>query len=336
MSPLKELIYHSEFEEIPCVHFAYFPGAINCLKFLQVFICSSDLYSEFYYQLSQVCQQIQSLTIRFKAIFSNGLKDLIYLQNNLEFLTLTHSDGWTNATDISPLFTKHSNNLTKLEIRGDFPLMFISIFTNLQELILSPFGDRKDLQYVIIPQLKTFRFSYGFPEPEYLSKFLENNGGNLEELYLNASEDSLNSTIAKFCPKLKLLFTIFMEDELETLKGILNGCKLLESLKVWCGERYLKEEQLLEIVSKYSPKNFYELKIFYICNVGKELYPKELESFFINWMNRTPQQLLSFVIIKGYNSSNSLMDNRGNLEVVEKYRSLGIFRKFRAVTFEED
>ena len=61
----------------------------------------------------------------------------------------------------------------------------------------------------------------------------------------------------------KNLYTIFKNDELETLKVIFNGCQQLESIKMLCGESYLNESELLEVV-KYSSKNFYDIISKYI------------------------------------------------------------------------
>ncbi len=81
---------------------------------------------------------------------------------------------------------------------------------------------------------------------------------------------------------------MFSNDELETLKIVFDICKYLESIKMvykylksikmFCDEKYLKEKEMFEVVSKYSPKNFYELKL----NTLSGLLPEELESFFIS------------------------------------------------------
>jgi len=47
--------------------------------------CSSNLSSDFYCQLSQTCQNLQSIYIEFQDNnVSNELKELISLQNNLK------------------------------------------------------------------------------------------------------------------------------------------------------------------------------------------------------------------------------------------------------------
>ena len=91
----------------------------------------------------------------------------------------------------------------------------------------------------------------------------------------------MNLSIARFCPNLKSLFTIF--DEIETLKEVLNSCKYLESIKV--GHR----KGILEVIANHSPKNFYELKLDYDITRSR-LW--NLDTFLISWNNRIPQRSL--------------------------------------------
>ena len=51
----------------------YFPGARDCLKHLSELSCTNDVCSKFFYQLSQVCHNIQSLKIPFESIFATNL-----------------------------------------------------------------------------------------------------------------------------------------------------------------------------------------------------------------------------------------------------------------------
>ncbi|RIA94569.1 hypothetical protein C1645_803496 [Glomus cerebriforme] len=181
-----------------------------------------------------------------------------------------------------------------------------------------------DLQYVVFLKLQILKFEYACPKVEELIQFLEINGKNLKELNVYRCNNSLNLAIAKFCPNLKSLFTLFMKDELETLKIIFNNCQELESIKIWCGSNYLKENEMLEIIVNYSSKNFHEL--FLYNYVASELLSKDLESFFINWKNRLPQKSFSFIVIKGF--GDSLDKNIENMKIIEKYKNFGIIRKF--------
>ncbi|CAI2171094.1 11370_t:CDS:1 [Funneliformis geosporum] len=280
---LRELSFPHLVRYIP---FTTYPGATECLRYLSELSCSSNIYSEFFYQLSQICHKIQSLNITFNNVISNGLIQLITVQKNLKYLTF---EGFDNLEVVIPLLKKHSNNFLELNLYGHLPipLSFIADYVNLRELVLSfdrhcGFENFENLQDVSLPRLQILKFSYGGSNQDYLIKFLERNGMNLEEFTVDGTNhDSLNLAVAKFCPNLRSLFTIFLKDEIETLKIIFNNCQQLECIRVWCGGKYLPEDVLLKVVTSHSPKYFYELKMNYECK-GNRL--------FINWKYQNKEQ----------------------------------------------
>jgi hypothetical protein len=310
-----------------------FPGAKDCLMNLsELSCCSSDKYTE----LSSICQNLQTLTIEFGDCISNGLKDLISLQRNLKNVTLIYSYiSLLNRTSgmeiITSSLSKFSLTLTKLKIiEYCVPLSFISCFINLQELILSyeyddGLSDFNQLQYVTFPRLKVLKFLYMIPKVGMLIKFLEINGKNLDELYTGEYDKSLNLAIAKYCPNIRTLFVMFINIGLDTLKVILKDCQYLESINIWCN--YIDKKRFLEVLAKNTPKNFCELKIYYIFD---QINPEELEEFLINWKIHMPQRLLSLVIIK----SLGLEVNVGTMKIIEKYVEMRLV-KFRIKIYDE-
>uniref|UniRef100_U9SX77 Uncharacterized protein n=1 Tax=Rhizophagus irregularis (strain DAOM 181602 / DAOM 197198 / MUCL 43194) TaxID=747089 RepID=U9SX77_RHIID len=154
------------------------------------------------------------------------------------------------------------------------------------------------LQYITFSHLRVLKFLFAIPRVETLIKFLEINGDH---------DNSLNLAVAKFCPSLKNLITLFEENELETLKIILNNCQYLESIRVWCGEGYLNDKEFLNVL--------------------------DLEEFFINWKNRISQNSLSLTIYKNFDGF-GLESNVENMEIIKKYMKLGIIDKF--ITKEYD
>ena len=62
------------------IPFTTYSRAIDCLKNLSELSCDSDTFSEFFYRLSQICYNIQSLNLDIKDCISNGLADLVYVQ----------------------------------------------------------------------------------------------------------------------------------------------------------------------------------------------------------------------------------------------------------------
>jgi len=164
-----------------------------------------------FYNLSQICHNIQSITIEFNNIISDGIKNLISVQKNLKFFgmildhDLTDNNNKSNLKIIIPsLIKKLPNTLIKLnpDVEShNFLLSFIINFKFLQELQLlfnidENYIDSKDLQYVNFPQLQTLKIRNSYPKVNLLIKFLEINGRNLKELCLGDfagySDNSLN------------------------------------------------------------------------------------------------------------------------------------------------
>ncbi|RIA97861.1 hypothetical protein C1645_813579 [Glomus cerebriforme] len=328
----------------PKIPFDLYPGAKDCLKNLSELYFSSDISSELFFQLSQICHNILSLDISLEQVVSKGITDLISVQKNLKYLTISHFTD-ESLKDIIPSFTK-PNNLNKLclyGIRHYISLSFIAKFTNLQELELSfnyneDFEDFEKLQFAIFPQLQILRIQSMSSRFELLIKFLENNGKNLKEIYigdnLGYSDNSLNLAIAKFCPNLRKLSVGFKNSELETLKIIYESCQYLESIKIWCGGEFLSEKEALDTLAKYSHKNIYEIILYHQCNTQSKLSPEELADFFISWTNREPQKSLSFVIVNC--DEDSLDTNAENMKIIEKYRKLGVIKRFKVIDFDDD
>jgi len=337
ISPLKTLDYNFGISKVP---FTYFPGAENCLADLSVFSCNSDIYPEFFYQLSQICHNIQSLTIIFeKSTPSNGLKKLISLQNHLKYLRLDLSGSCEEWIDIIPALIKHHNTLTHLCILGhkDNQLSFITSFINLQELILSSNHELSyELQHVTFPNLKILRFPLRCPKKEILMKFLEKNGKNLSILDIGDMDEPLSLLIIQFCPNLKE-FHMGIEDDdgmdIDIIKTIFKNCQGLESIKIICvGSDHQRKErifkEIFEAVTKYSPESFYEFKLYAMDLSGP--FPEDLESFLISWGNRKPQEPLSLIVVKHSDDEwyDILEEHEENVKVIRKYIKLGIIKNF--------
>ncbi|RIA80118.1 hypothetical protein C1645_839266 [Glomus cerebriforme] len=326
ISSLKILTYSFIHVKIP--NFINFFGAKDCLKNLSELNCESEGHPKFFRQLSQICHNIQSLSIVYTLITSNGLKDLISLQNGLKSLSIELDDydkycnNYNNCEDFStniiPSLTKHSSTLTTLHLHGPLPLSFIIKLKNLKELVLSNFKNFKEIQHITFSHLQILKLISKHSKIDMFN-FLENNGTNLKELYVhNYSHDSsLNLAIAKFCPNLKSLHTKFMKDDMIV---IFNSCQQLESIEVLNDKTCsFKGEKVLEIVAKHSSKNFHELNLYNF----EELRSEDLESFFINWKNRVSQKSISLIVC-----NNTFVNNNKNRKIIRKYKNLGVIKKF--------
>src|SRR3989337_3821899 len=70
------------------IPFLTYPKAIVCLKDLSELFSDSDVCSEFFYQTSQICHNLQFLGITIRGVISDGLANLISVQQNLKYLKL--------------------------------------------------------------------------------------------------------------------------------------------------------------------------------------------------------------------------------------------------------
>ena len=116
---------------------------------------------------------------------------------------------------------------------------------------------------------------------------------------------------------------------------IFNSCQYLESIKIWCDDKFFSEKEALEAFVKYSHKNVSELILYHIFDTLVELLPEELESFFISWTNRIPQKPLS-LIIYDWDTDYSLDTNEENMEIIKKYTKLGVIKKFKVTDLYDD
>ena len=87
ISSLKELCYYRySHYSWGSTTFTIYPESKDCFKYLSKLSCHSNIYPEFFYQLSQICHNIQILNITIQDIISGRLADLISVQKNLRCL----------------------------------------------------------------------------------------------------------------------------------------------------------------------------------------------------------------------------------------------------------
>src|SRR5581483_9055022 len=111
ITSLKNLYFYSSTTvNIPNVIFTSYPGAKECLINLTELDCSSYIYPEFFYQISQICQHLKLLSIIFGSIISDGITELISVQKNLKYLKIMeHYDCNKDLKDIIPSLEKLPN-----------------------------------------------------------------------------------------------------------------------------------------------------------------------------------------------------------------------------------
>jgi hypothetical protein len=100
-----------------------------------------------------------------------------------------------------------------------------------------------------------------------LSKISNVNGKNLTRFDGLYDRKKINPALAKFCPNLKTLSIHFndnKEDELVSLKMVLINYQDLKSIRVQFNYGFITNKNLFDVLTKYSPKNFHQLSLYYI------------------------------------------------------------------------
>ena len=97
-----------------------------------------------------------------------------------------------------------------------------------------------------------------------------------------------------------------------------------------CGKDYLNEGELLEVVTRYSPKKFHELKVRVDHYPKKEYFLKDLGPIFKSWANRQSQHSLSLIMVNPF----GLKVKNENIEVIENFKRLGVIKRFEIVKYD--
>ncbi len=138
---LNSLSYYSPRHNriLPNIPLIIHPGAIDCLRNLSELYFSSNVDSELFYQLSQVCHNIQSLNINLEREISSGLFDLISVQQNLKYLTICNYLHYGDSSNLIHSLTKLPDTLIKIDLFSLYymSLSFLAKFIKLREIVLT-------------------------------------------------------------------------------------------------------------------------------------------------------------------------------------------------------
>ena len=64
------------------------------------------------------------------------------------------------------------------------------------------------------------------------------------------------------------------------------------------------------------------------------MLPEDLESFFVSWKDRISRKSLSLIIIEDI--YRTLEKDENNMKIIQKYKSLGVIKKFEIKDFEKE
>ncbi|GBC04910.1 hypothetical protein RclHR1_05940001 [Rhizophagus clarus] len=323
--------------QTPDTNFIFHPKAKDSLKYLSELHCTSNISPEFFAQLSRISHNIVKLNVTIKNDIPNELAELISSQKRL---ACSNIGIYNVSTDLIDLFLKKlPDTLTKLNLYGRVDIVSLSSIVNLTNLRVLQlkfaygewFKNFEILEYIVFSQLQILKIFSACPKSESLIKFLKNNGKNLKEIYIcedsGYSNNLLNLSISSFCPVLEKLSTGIKNNELDTLEIILDSCRYLKAIKIWCGDSYLKDKEALEAVMKYS-KNISEIVLDYQDDVQTRMLPEDLEYIFTRYNS---QRSVLLVVNNYFDIMNSLEKNSENMKIIRKYIGLGVIKEFKVI-----
>ncbi|CAI2170683.1 15952_t:CDS:2 [Funneliformis geosporum] len=326
---LKEIDIKTTFSFLTInVPYITFPGANLCFQNLCKFVGDSSTNSEFCSRLADICKDIKKFKMEIAEDINEGMKKFISVQRNIkEFDILLHNNRCTN---IVPTLMNIADTLIKLNFEGLMfcpNMTFISKFINLRELSIILSYDHENLsalQYVTLPQLKRLSLKGAGIPRDYLSRFLENHGRNLDKL---TCDNTLNSVIINYCPKLNFLCTSFYEET--ELRFLLKNCEKLTTLEVDCYQSSLNESRVLASVAEVGASTLAELRI------NKNTIQRDAQIFSdlsedINWGERIAPISIILNVEEGSRTS-----DQGRL-MIEKYISLDKIKSYEEISLPMD
>ncbi|CAB5185245.1 unnamed protein product [Rhizophagus irregularis] len=257
-----------------------FPGAST--GFSQLYNLNIDLFyvnSNSLYEMSQICKDLNELTIKGCSQDIPGLISLIDAQRNLKSVSFDFQTKEGTCEELSKALARKGCTINNLSLYGSvdiIPLSFLMSLNNLKDLIIyydfESYGRilkfQKYLANSKFPDLQILDISDDLLCFKELSMLIENTNGNIMDIFVYTSNKSAENTgmfinsISNNCPKIEFLTTYLGPKDLIHIKSLLKNCRNLKSLR-FNSLNEIKNigDGLLNILAKFSPKSLSSISI---------------------------------------------------------------------------
>ncbi|RIA99407.1 hypothetical protein C1645_811429 [Glomus cerebriforme] len=328
-----------------------YPGAENSLSYLNELHCKSDDDPTLFYGLSQYCKHIKKFYIEHK--FPNpGLAKLIEIQRNVKYISININDDEYDTDDNDKLINlqnkyqfigqsiiKHAYNIIYLSIIIDKDIVFFNNLLpkliNLKSLSLdgylfNKFDEQLNFSSSYYPKLQVLKLNSIYYSTAI--KIIKKTDENcqiiwIENMKIDSKDDfrQFIQIIFQYCPNLKYVKIVLMEQDLENFKKLLINCEYLEGIYIEIGGQYSitwPNYRLFDILIKYSPITLYKIQFHY-----HKLDMVYLEFFFGKWKGR---KSLHLYLCETYKRSNlfSYHINKRLIELIEKYKNENVIKNY--------
>ncbi|PKY26974.1 hypothetical protein RhiirB3_528927 [Rhizophagus irregularis] len=262
---------------------------------LEYFYFDCNINSDILKKLSTIITSIKNLELNIKyknTTDPSRIVKLIEAQKNLKEVSLIH-DYYIKINEsyhkiLEESLIKCANTVQYLKIDWKPITNFLSYLVNLVSLELSYFYTNWNYS-VSLPLLKYLKANG--VSSEVLASIIENTKGNLNEIIINYqhhhNDKRLIKAIYQHCPNLNYLKLSLLNKDMDIIEfqNLLINCKFINILDIIGIGDFIWNE-LLIILTKYSPINLLKLKLF--CYLPNSNFIKSLKLFLDSRKNKSP------------------------------------------------
>ncbi|PKY49356.1 hypothetical protein RhiirA4_545210 [Rhizophagus irregularis] len=267
----------------------------HCFLELEYFYFDCNINSDILKELSTIITSIKNLELNIKyknTTDPSRIVKLIEAQKNLKEVSLIH-DYYIKINEsyhkiLEESLIKCANTVQYLKIDWKPITNFLSYLVNLVSLKLSYFYTNWNYS-VSLPLLKYLKANG--VSSEVLASIIENTKGNLNEIIINYqhhhNDKRLIKAIYQHCPNLNYLKLSLLNKDMDIIEfqNLLINCKFINILDIIGIGDFIWNE-LLIILTKYSPINLLKLKLF--CYLPNSNFIRSLKLFLDSRKNKSP------------------------------------------------
>ncbi|RGB30145.1 hypothetical protein C1646_765731 [Rhizophagus diaphanus] len=286
--------------------------------------------SDAFYELANICKDLNSLSVRSCSHNLSGLIYLIDAQRNLKELNLNIEVDEKTGKELSKALVRNGTtiNILCLNSIDNIVLSSFAKLDNLKKLKINCWKNHKEIQDLVnyrFPNLQYLELYSHLPSYKEISLLIEK-VINISEIYIVNTNKTAKETgilikaIADNYPKINLLYTFIEPKDFIHVKTLLLNCRFLKTIGLESLEYSMNKndnnigDELLNIFILFSSKFLDEIFISGLWKYSINTFIQFFESF-------RGRSLYYFGIIDG---NNYITDDHKS--IIKKYIDEGVVR----------
>ncbi|EXX50558.1 uncharacterized protein OCT59_010109 [Rhizophagus irregularis] len=309
--------------------------------------CETSTDSSYFFELAQICQNIQRIIINnTKSNANDGIVRLIEIQENLKYFEWKDNIDDDLTFDLDEKFflvlEKKANSLKHLIVTfklTDYYEHLQSILPKLNKLKTLKIDNillhnEEQLKMSIYHDLEIFNTDY--IKIDTAASVIKNSGGHIRKILLKYSyyyyededEDNFDEdfiilirSIYENCPLIEYLSIPFSasKERFIEFENLLIRCQKLKSILLISsryGRKLENGDEILKILIRSSSKNLREFRFFDSIKFSLE----DLKTFFEKWKGRPAISIIT---------SNLIYRRTDYTNLINKYKNDGVIKEFK-------